>query len=341
MRRKTRLGLAVLVPLLVAFGLYAGYWFTIADRLKHGLAEWAEAAPAQHLDVSWQKAEVGGFPFSFRVELRDVHLSDARFSPAPELHLPRLSGSTAPWNFREWSLAAPHGFAGEVAGAGQRPPIKFAADAATGAVAVDANGRATIWLNAQHPRAEAALSIAAQSADCWLVLPTHAASAHTDPSLGAAVLLRNVQAPIAPAPFGGTIDEIGVGATLLGGIPSGPLPAAIAAWRDAGGTLELDNFHLEWGALGITANGTVALDGDMQPTASVSGTVQGYDQIIAALAASGRVHGDLGLARLGLAMLAKSGPNGRPEIRTSFTIQNGEMRLGPMKLGPAPKIVWQ
>jgi hypothetical protein len=40
-------------------------------------------------------------------------------------------------------------------------------------------------------------------------------------------------------------------------------------------------------------------------------------------------------------MLAQRGPNGRPAISTSFTIQNGEMFLGPAKLGKAPRIPWE
>jgi hypothetical protein len=51
--------------------------------------------------------------------------------------------------------------------------------------------------------------------------------------------------------------------------------------------------------------------------------------------------GDARLARLALTMLAKAGPDGRPQISTSFTIQNGQMFLGPAKLGPAPRIPWQ
>jgi hypothetical protein len=48
-----------------------------------------------------------------------------------------------------------------------------------------------------------------------------------------------------------------------------------------------------------------------------------------------------GLARLALAVLARAGPDGRPEIKTAFTIQNGEMFLGPAKLGKAPRIAWE
>jgi len=127
----------------------------------------------------------------------------------------------------------------------------------------------------------------------------------------------------------------------------GPIPAAAprqaaAAWRDSGGTVELDRLLLRWGRIAITGSGTVALDRDLQPIGGFSGAVEGYEDLMAALVTAGRMRpGDARLARVALAMLAKAGPEGRPQIATSFTIQNGEMFLGPAKLGPAPKINWE
>ena len=43
---------------------------------------------------------------------------------------------------------------------------------------------------------------------------------------------------------------------------------------------------------------------------------------------------------MALAMLARTGANGQPELSTSLTIQNGQVFLGPAKLGPAPRINW-
>ena len=117
---------------------------------------------------------------------------------------------------------------------------------------------------------------------------------------------------------------------------------AISEWRDAGGTIELDNLQVKWGELGSTASGTIALDRELQPIGGFSGAIQGYDQILAALVQSGRMRAaEAGLARLALAMLAKAGPDGKPAITTAFTIQNGQMFLGPAKLGKAPRIAWE
>ena len=79
----------------------------------------------------------------------------------------------------------------------------------------------------------------------------------------------------------------------------------------------------------------------MQPVGGFSGAVEGYDELMSALVAAGRMKpSDARLARIGLALLAKAGPDGRPAITAAFTIQNGEMFLGPARLGPAPKIPW-
>ena len=157
-----------------------------------------------------------------------------------------------------------------------------------------------------------------------------------------AMVAHNLALPVTPPGFSGPIDDLGFGVTLMGTFPSGPLRQAATAWRNDGGTVELENLRLRWGDMEINGSGTLALDNDLQPIGGFSGGVAGFDQLLNALVASGRVKAsDARVARLALAMLAKAGPDGRPEISTSLTIQNGEMYLGPAKLGPAPRIDWQ
>src|SRR5229473_6806899 len=167
-------------------------------------------------------------------------------------------------------------------------------------------------------------------------------SLHDALPIGLALALRGVNLPTVPAPFRNPLDEISFGVTVMGAIPAASPARAAAAWRDAGGTLELDQVAARWGSLAITGSGTMALDASLQPMGAFSGAVEGYDELMAALVASGRMRaGDAQLARLALTMLAKAGRNGRPEIATSFTIQNGQMFLGPAKLGPVPRIKWE
>jgi hypothetical protein len=342
MRRRTRLGLVIAVLLtLVVCGAYTAFWFVVAGKLEEGLTDWAQSARAQKLDVSWRQLRVGGFPLAFEIELREVALRDEAITPPAEFHAPLLSGGTRPWNFLAWRLTVPDGLS-VAAGPAAEPVAKLTARAGSGAVVVEGEGGATIWLDLAEARAEAGQQIAARTADFWLLLPRHPPESHTERYGALAADLRGVTLPQLPAPFVNPVGEIAFGVEVKGAIPTAPPRQAAAAWRAAGGTMELDRLTLRWGRIAITGSGTLALDRDLQPIGGFSGAVEGYEDLMAALVATGRMRpGDARLARVALAMLAKAGPDGRPEIATSFTIQNGEMFLGPAKLGSAPKINWE
>jgi hypothetical protein len=342
MRRPTRLGLAVLAALLVTAGAYTAYWFVVAGQIKDGVVAWAQAARAEKVEVSWREIRLDGYPTGFHVELEAAALRDNGLIPAPELRAPLLSGAARPWDFANWRLAAPEGFTVELTGPSERKPLRTSARAADGAVSIEQGGDWKLWMRSQDSNMEAAEQVRISSVDVWVIVPPRLPNGHTEPAAALAVNARQVRLPAPIGPLGDTIDDLDFGVTVKGVIPGGKLAQAMAAWRDSGGTIELDNLHLRWGALGATATGTIALDQELQPIGGFSGAIQGYDQILTALVQSGRLRAtDAGLARIALTMLAKAGPDGRLEIRTAFTIQNGEMFLGPAKLGKAPRITWE
>lgn len=335
MRRGPLVGIIVIVLLI---GAYCAYWFIAAGRIEGGIGAWAESLRRDNAELTWRAIRVGGFPFAF-----DVRLSDARIratkAPGGELNAPVISASARPWNFQDWRLEAPAGLNGAVGNNGEAQ-IKLAARNATGAVAPTGNDF-TIWFTLDDLAADVPEHVTADKADLWLSLPGHAAQEHTERALGLAADLHRLNVSFAPAPFKGAIDELAFGATVLGPIPAAPPRQAAAAWRDSGGTIELDRFALRWASVAVHGSGTLALGPDLQPIGAFSGGVSGLDQLIDGLAQAGQLRmGDMTIARLGLAALAKPGPDGKPEIPTSFTLQNGQMYLGPLKLGPAPRINW-
>jgi len=342
MRRPMRLSLAALALLLVVLGAYTAYWLIVVQKIKNGFAAWAQAERAEKVDVSWQAIDVTGLPFACRIVLDAVVLRDGRVTPAPELRIPVVAGETRPWDFARWRLVAPEGLSAALAGARERPAVRLSAQTAAGVLTTDPQAAAILWLRLQDVSAEAGEAVAVSSADAWVILPAKPPRVRTDPAIGIALDLRQLKlADVAPV-LGETIDELAFGVNVKGALPGGKLVQAVSAWRDAGGTIELDNLHVKWGGLGATATGTIALDRELQPIGGFSGAIQGYGQILTALVQSGRMRaGEAGLARLALAMLAKAGPDGKPEIATAFTIQNGQMFLGPAKLGKAPSIAWE
>jgi hypothetical protein len=342
MRRQTRLGLAAFVVLLVLCGAYTVYWCIVAGRIEDGVVAWQQSMRAQKIDASWQTIRIVGFPLHFRIALSGTALRDHALTPSPEVRLAELTGSARPWNFANWRLEARQGLAAGLAAAGSRPPVKLAARTAEGTISLGHEGAISLWLNFQDASAEAGGQVPIKAADAWIGLPANPPQTHTEPSLQLALDLRQVQLPAAPATLSDTIDDLAFGVTVKGAVPDGPLVQAIAAWRDAGGTIELDHLHLNWGGLGANATGTIALDQDLQPIGAFSGGIEGFGTILSALVEAGRLDTEeAALAQIALSALAKPGPDGKPQIATSFTIQNGKMYLGPAKLGDAPRIVWR
>jgi hypothetical protein len=285
---------------------------------------------------------VSGYPVAFRVDLGSAALRDASITPSLEFQIPALSGTARPWDFADWRLAAPQGFTADFAAAAGRTPAKLIAHAADGLISIEPEGGWTLWLSLRETSVEAGAAVLVSSAEATLTVPPSPARGHVEPVIALAVEASQIKLPAAIAPLGDTIDELDFAATEKGTIPSGKLADGLGAWRDAGGKIEIDNLRLKWGALDATATGTIALDQELQPTGSFSGAIQGYDQILTALVQNGQMRvSDASLARIALTFLAKTGPDGKPEIRTAFTIQNGQMFLGPAKLGRVPHLSWE
>ena len=342
MPRSTRFGLATLAALLAAAGGYTAYWFLVAHRIEAGIADWALSQRADKIDLDWQKMRVSGYPAAFRIDLGAAALRDGAVTPSPEFHFPVLSGTARPWDFADWRLAAPEGFTADFAAVGGHTPAKLIAGTADGVVSMGPDDGWTLRLTLEGTTVDAGAPVRVDSAHATVTVAPKPLRGHADPVMALAVEASQIKLPLAVRPLGDAIDELDFGATVKGAVPRGKLADAFAAWRDAGGTIELDNLRLKWGALNATATGTLALDPELQPTGGLSGAIQGYDQILTALVQNGQMRAsDAGLARIALTLLAKVGPDGRPEIRTAFTIQNGQMFLGPAKLGRLPHITWE
>jgi hypothetical protein len=332
------IAVAVLVILL---GGYSAFWFVVAGQIENGIGEWAESLRPHNVDLSWRTIRVGGFPLVFRAELAEALLRDPALTPPAEIRVPRLEASAHPWNFRNWRLAAPAGLTATL-GPPEKPAGTLSAREATGTVATSSDDGAAIRVRLDEMAVDAAtMRVAARQVDLALSLPQHPPQTAGERAIAVALALREVTVPAVPAPLRNPLDEVSLAAVVMAPVPAAPPREAAAAWRDAGGTVELERVALRWGTLAVSGSGTMALDAELQPLGSFSAAIEGYDELISALVASGRLRArDAGLAQMALGFLAKPGPNRRPQISAPLTIQDGQMLLGPVKLGPAPRIPW-
>jgi hypothetical protein len=162
--------------------------------------------------------------------------------------------------------------------------------------------------------------------------------------LQAVFILEGLRLPDAMAqPFGPEVELIQGRIDLLGTPLEGTPRRVAEAWRDGGGTVELAGLVLRWGGLDISGDGTLALDGKLQPTGAMTLSVQGFGTVIDTLVARGVIRpGPATTARTILGLMAKTPKEGgAPVLKASLSVQNRKLFVGPVRLAELPAIIWE
>jgi hypothetical protein len=191
----------------------------------------------------------------------------------------------------------------------------------------------------RRPSSEEAMT---GSETAWLPAPL--VPAHEAPLLQAAFILEGLRLPDEAAqPFGSEVGLVQGRIDLLGTLLEGTPRRAAEAWRDSGGTVELAGLVLRWGDLDISGDGTLALDGELQPTGAMTLSVQGFGTVIDTLVSRGVIRpGPAATARIILDLMARIPKEGRaPVLKAPFSIQNRKLFVGPVRLAELPAIVWE
>lgn len=332
-RRLTLILGALAALLLLAVLGYTAYWFVTAGRLESGLAAWATAERAKGYDIAWSGARVTGFPTAFRIALSEGSL--ARGHPAAyRVTVPQLAGTAKAWDLNQWRLTMPQGAAITIAGI----EGTIAAKAVTGTVRL-AEDAAHITLAARDVGDQGAL---AGETDADITVPTRPAQTDRDLGFAARVAIYHLVLPEAVRPLGNTIESLSLDIDFDGPLPPGDWARSLAKWRDAGGTVELHHVALEWGALQFEANGTLALDRELQPEAALSAAIINHGALVdAAVAAHMLSPKSAAVVKLVLDLLAKRGPDGRRRLTAPVTIQDRTVSIDRAEIGKLPRITWQ
>jgi hypothetical protein len=293
---------------------------------------------------------VGGYPLAFTIKTADVALTwpDGMGFTARSLKV-----RARPWALRRFRVSAAGGFGVSfpfastspalarlsvtLAGETLRGTASFADSAWPTAIDLTAD---SVTISRGDTEGAAGRELASSTVTLTGSRPATPPKADTDIALDLDLQMLDLSAPlIEDNPLGSTIARADLHLQVLGAPPATPDAAGLKAWRDAGGTLNMPNISLQWGQLGLTANGTAAFDADMQPEGAFTANLTGFDQTIDALAAAGWIkQSAAGFARLGLGLAARVGPDGKPLVTTPITIQNRRVSLGPIKLGQVPEI---
>jgi hypothetical protein len=327
---------ATAAAILAVAAAYCVYWFMVAAGLSGGLEPWAAARRAEGFAVAWDKAAVSGFPFAFRLTFTGASFGREQ----PTLYIakaPLLVLSAMPWNLHTWHAEAPQG--GSLATNGAALDAQHVEGSVTGHRGAPASLDVTATVLAGR---DLIAGVGAADAEIHLALPASAPADHHDTAADLSVDVTRLSLPATLPPFGKVVDDVSLAATLKGRLAAGAPSQSLAAWRDDGGTLELTEATLHWGQLKVDATGTLALDGDLQPIGSLTATIEGQNEIVDAAVSAGSLRArDAGLAKIVLGVLARPGPDGRPELKAPIRIQDGHLSIGPAKIAALPRITWR
>ena len=293
------------LAVLLAVGAYVGFWSTVARQVEAGFVAWADDVRNEGVQVAYESLKTGGFPFH-------MELSIGR----PSVQRPDAS---RPWSWR-----------GEAVSLKARP---WNLDR----IAFDLSGGHVVTLGAD---AEArAYQAFAGILKGTLEVRRDAAGVAGDVAIDAAAVRLPATLDL---PMGTDVAAAGLAARLIEPLPSERLPNALALWRDAGGTVEIDRFDLDYGELKLQGDGTLALDQAMQPVAAFSARVEGFFAAVESLRRRGVVDTAAAVtAKLVLGALAKTPEGGGPPyLDIPVSVQDRYLFASPVALVRMPPVKW-
>jgi hypothetical protein len=340
--------IALGAAILAAIGAYVAYWMSVAHAVPPALARWAESERAKGREVELGEPTVEGFPFRIVVRLPNLAYGAPVQEHAPRYEGERLTAVAQPWNLHHVIVRAdgPQRVSWQDAPDAPRRSALVEAERAFASVVArgDEVERIAVDLTKARIKADGApgpVDIGRLQVHTRHPEPPPAGDQRpTAPGqIEAALEAENVSLP-APwsSSLGQKLDHAAIVLKLTGKLDTDAGRAGIAAWRDGGGTVEVERVDLRWGRLDATGDGTLALDERMRPMGAFGLHVAGWEAGIDAAVADGRIPkraGDTARTALGLLSLGAKDAQGRLTI--PVTLQNGAVLLGPVpvaELGP-------
>ena len=338
------------IAFAVAAILYVAFWFVIAFGLRNGAVEWAETRRQEGYTVNYSGLLLDGFPFLMRLTLSDPGLgypaSDVPWAWQSE----GLTVEMRPWN--PWRLTImPTGALtlGLTIGGEPVTYVGLADEIAIGlglAGGWPKSGELTVSglnLSLADENGDSGESIAVKTMRLQALHDTADDADHRTVTFDLHLQAEGLETPAGVfLPLGNRVDNLVLDASVLGAIPAGWLPESLAAWRDRGGTVEVPRMEFIYGPLIARAEGTLALDGDMQPIGAFTAKFQGFFEIVDALRKQGLIRSvDAITAKVVLGALARRPKDGGPaSLNLAITLQNRKVFAGPVSLLDLPAIDW-
>lgn len=327
----------------LALAGYTAYWFHLAgwaeDGIEARLAAWRDAGyTVSHSDLS-----IGGFPYRIEALLSDLAIAAPDGETRWSWRAPLLVLVVQPWDLRHWIAISDQASTASLTADGGALSLEARPETVWASLVLDEDftaRRAVLDIKGLELRRAGRLDmVRAERVQVHARRPETAAERHLGTALRIDVVLRIDALDLSDGdmgPLGSRIETVALDASLLGPLPRSGDRGAIAAWRDAGGTIDVHRLELLWGPVEMNAQGTVALDAEFRPIGALTAEIEGVDAVIDGFKRLGTL-GDMGAEAakfvLGLMSETRAGDGARV-VTLPLTAQDGQLYLGPVPIAP-------
>lgn len=322
-------------------------WRYSVSRLQSGFDAWVTESRARGWTVQTGSTTAGGWPFAATLTMTDAVVSGGA---------PAIPGGMT-WDASRVVLRVDllHPWMVDIAPEGVQR-LRFADGAEVPFVAEDMH--ASLPLNAEQT-----LPVDLQTHGVRVMLPDEAI-AERGVTIGR--LEAHAEIAVTPTPEGSPLDFVisaadislprggrwplggSIASMTLDGAFDGPLPppappaAALAAWRDGGGSLEIQKFSVVWGPLNLSATATLAVDDQLQPMGAGTSRIIGYEATLDALASNGVLTKSAATAAKAVLSLMASAPTAdeASEVDVPLTLQYRTLSMRQVPLIRLPELDW-
>ena len=327
----------ILVIVMALALVWGGYWWTGALAMERGFRAWLDARAAEGWVASYDAVETHGFPSRFDTSFRDLALQppDAPWAwRAPLFQTLMLSyapnRAVAVWPGPQ-TILTPMGRI-DVEGERLRASVRLgvAARLPLGEFRLEARGL--------DVAAEAGWRASAAEALLATVATTAARNGQrlgiTLRELRPPSMVRALVDPMGTMPD--ALDHLHLDVDLGFDAPWDRLALEDRAPRLT--SVSLRDAVIEWGALRLSAEGGVEISSDGLPRGRIDIRVEDWRRLLDLLRAAGVVgEGVAPLTERAMEVLAGLSPD--PDvIEAPLSFQRGFVSLGPIPLGPAPRL---
>ena len=319
----------------------------MADRTRAAFLDWAADRRSEGYEVRFDTVGLDGFPHNIVLTVARPVLSAPNEPFSWGWETDRVVAEAAPWRPGRLNVRAAGNHALVVRLPGRAPQaFRGTAEDVTAELDFARDGLARlsmriVGLDLATVNRRGSLTIEKGELEASRLFPEQ--PDHRTPAFDLRLNMTGVGLPDALAmPLGAHVESLEVLASVLGPVPGGPLRQSLAAWRDAGGTMELRRLGLVYEPLVVGAHGTLALDGELQPAGALTARVEGFFETVDVLRDRGIIRSrDATTAKMVLGVLARPGQNGgRLALSIPVTLQDRQLFTGPVPLARLPLISW-